>query len=523
MHASGAVYDSKRSWTYVPTTPQWGEKDPWPELHPAALYGIVGETVRTLAPHTEADPAALLFTTLTAFGSLIGSGPFVSVGAVRHTPRLFSVVVGASSKARKGQSFEEVAQIFRQADNAAWDEAHIGGLASGEGLIHHLRDRDDEEEPATKRVLIFEAEFARVLIVAGRDNSTVSQIVRDAWDGRPLRVLTRKDPLVANHTHVSLLGHITSEEIEARLTSLEIANGLANRVLFVAAKRSQKLPHGGSLAFDELVALGARWRAKIARAKSLGEISRSDGFKRGWEIVYDAFSDDPGLAGAIIARAEAQTLRLALLYALADGADELRLPHLIAAMRPWTYVEDSVRHIFGRRLGDPTQQTLLDEVRAVYPEGLDRTAQRDLFGRHASDAKLQSARERLIATRSVVEREEKTGGRPRRSLFAVPCDQSDQSDESDQTFSTKTLRSLKTLWSQFAENNTSAKRVEDDPYIDATKATKGVYNAIAISSEQDSLSLHVATKATKATKLTDEADVADERDEETAAVVEDRL
>ena len=67
-----------------------------------ALYGLAGEAVRTLAPHTEAQPEALLLQLLAAFGNLIGPAPHCMVGSTRHALNLFVVLVGESSKARKG-------------------------------------------------------------------------------------------------------------------------------------------------------------------------------------------------------------------------------------------------------------------------------------------------------------------------------------------------------------------------------------------------------------------------------------
>ncbi len=37
-----------------------------------AYYGIAGEIVKTIEPHTEADPAALLIQIIVAFGVLVG-------------------------------------------------------------------------------------------------------------------------------------------------------------------------------------------------------------------------------------------------------------------------------------------------------------------------------------------------------------------------------------------------------------------------------------------------------------------
>lgn len=54
----------------------------WPEpLAKEALHGLAGDIVRTIEPHTEADPAALLFSFFVTFGSVIlhnryGNGSF---------------------------------------------------------------------------------------------------------------------------------------------------------------------------------------------------------------------------------------------------------------------------------------------------------------------------------------------------------------------------------------------------------------------------------------------------------------
>ena len=77
----------------------------WPEpLGHDAFYGLAGEHVRALEPHSEADPAALLVQELASFGAVVGDAAYFEVEADRHPPRLFAVVVGETAKARKGTS-----------------------------------------------------------------------------------------------------------------------------------------------------------------------------------------------------------------------------------------------------------------------------------------------------------------------------------------------------------------------------------------------------------------------------------
>jgi hypothetical protein len=76
----------------------------WPKsLRKEAFHGLVGEFVRTVEPHTEADPAALLVQLLVGFGNIIGRHAHFVAEADRHYMNLFAVMVGQTSKGRKGR------------------------------------------------------------------------------------------------------------------------------------------------------------------------------------------------------------------------------------------------------------------------------------------------------------------------------------------------------------------------------------------------------------------------------------
>ena len=77
--------------------------DDFPErLSEVAYYGLAGEIVRRIEPHTEADPVALLIQILVVFGNVIGRAAHAIADGSRHALNLFAVVVGESSKSRKG-------------------------------------------------------------------------------------------------------------------------------------------------------------------------------------------------------------------------------------------------------------------------------------------------------------------------------------------------------------------------------------------------------------------------------------
>jgi len=87
-----------------------------------------------------------------------------------------------------------------------------------------------------KRLMITEAEFASALSVADRPGNTVSPLVRKAWDGVKLNTLTLHSRLCATAAHISVVGHITEEELRSRITRTDMANGFANRFLFALIK-----------------------------------------------------------------------------------------------------------------------------------------------------------------------------------------------------------------------------------------------------------------------------------------------
>ncbi len=192
----------------------------WPRLADEALHGLAGEIVNDIEPHTEADPVALLANTLCWFGNAVGRGAYHQVGADRHHPNLFIALVGKSSKARKGMSRGHVRELMHAVDPAWVDERIQNGLSSGEGLIYAVRDGVwgvngngdpvlQDEGVLDKRLLVEEPELAKVLKVASRDSNIVSPVLRQAWDGDRLQVMTRNSPMKATNTHVSLVGHIT--------------------------------------------------------------------------------------------------------------------------------------------------------------------------------------------------------------------------------------------------------------------------------------------------------------------------
>jgi hypothetical protein len=415
------------------------EAPPWPA--PAgeeAFHGLAGRIVRAIGPASEADPVALLVQTLFAFGGVIGRSAHFTVEGDLHFGNEYVVLVGPTAKARKGTSWGRVSQLFWQADEGWAKDRVQSGLSSGEGLVWAVRDpitkrervkergepvryEEVEADPGVsdKRLLVFEPEFANVLKQTERQGNILSAILRQAWDTGDIRTLTKNSPARATGAHIAFIGHITAEELRRYLTVTEMGNGFANRFLFICVKRSKTLPEGGSVDLGTWEQLRHELVEALEFAKGVKEVRRDDDARAIWGKVYGPLSEGrPGLAGAVLGRAEAHVVRLALLYALMDRSATIRAEHLMAALALWDYAERSVIHIFGDSLGDPVADDLLRLLRGC-PGGLTRNEIRNYFQHNQSSDRIGRALG-LLLTHKLVRREQvQTGGRPAERWFAT--------------------------------------------------------------------------------------------------------
>ncbi len=406
-----------------------GASVPWPTLDPAVLHGLAGDVVRAIDPATEADPAAVLLTFLSAFGAALGPSAYCQVGAERHPFRIWCVLVGHTAKGRKGSSWAPVRAILERADPAFAAGCILGGLSTGEGLIWAIRDpilgrervkqggttcyREVETDPgvADKRLLAVEEEFSAVLKVLAREGNTLSAVLRQAWDRGELRILTKNSPARATGAHVVVVGHAVAEEIRRYLAESEMAGGFGNRFLWACVRRSKCLPRGSVLDPGTLDALGQQVAAALAFGRTAGRVDWSDEAGSLWDGVYPELSEGkPGLAGAMTARLEAHALRLAGLYAVLDGSRLILPEHLEAALAIVDYCEASARWIFGDSLGDSVADAILQALRRQGE--LSRWAIYELFGRHVPSQRIVRALQMLQSLRLAEVDRQETGGRP---------------------------------------------------------------------------------------------------------------
>jgi hypothetical protein len=137
-----------------------------PTLDDPALYGLAGRIVRSLAPHSEADPVALLLQFLAA--------------------------------------------LFAQADQP-WATRRV--TTNRPTAVTILQALQDQPSPTDRRLFLLSEEFASILPLLARETGQLSPLLRCAWDGGDLSVQHGPRLIHATGPHISLVGHVTQGEL----------------------------------------------------------------------------------------------------------------------------------------------------------------------------------------------------------------------------------------------------------------------------------------------------------------------
>jgi hypothetical protein len=435
-----ACGDEPHPETVSPVTDPADEEKPWPRLDEAALHGLAGEFVRLVEEDTEADPAAILVQLLVAIGSILGRKAGVYADGTTHFSNLFAVILGKTAFSRKGTSWGVVQALVRSLDEK-WTIR--GGLSTGEGLIACLHDpytktetvkyrgevkRKVVEIPGVedKRLLVLETEFVRVLKVIQRRDNTLREVLLQAWDGQPLGIITRADPLKATGTHVSIIGHCTLDLLRRYLDAEDISGGFGNRLLFCLARRARTIPTVGRRrreSMPDLAPLRNKLLDAITQASYLDEVLDLD--DEAAAVYADAYTRElNGEAekeplASLVARAAPTLLRLALVYhALDQGCDNapenITSAHIQAARAVVRYGIASADYVFGQGArGNPTAMRILKAAQTASDGTITREAIFGLFKGHGVKTEIDAALRMLAAEKKLTRETIPTAGRPR--------------------------------------------------------------------------------------------------------------
>jgi hypothetical protein len=435
LAAKADIAAAERTPVALPATPRLpvdiDDIKSWPVMQSHAKHGLLGDIATLATAHSEADPVAVKATFLAAAGALFGRHRFINIGDDAHHPRLYAALVGTSSLARKGTSYGSVRRIMKATELALQKESTLpfpsgaplkvshGPLSTGEGLIAAIRDKrgdDDDGEVKDKRLFCIESELGAALRACQRQGNTLSSVLRAAWDGWPLEPLIKTDRTRATDPHICLVAHVTREELAQLLSSSDIWNGFANRFLWLAVRRAKTVPFPKGMSDVDVDRIATELAKVIKYAHGRSDNDRRMVMSNSAQSFYvdcypELTQEHTGILGAVTGRAAAQTQRLALTYALLDGADRIEIEHVEAGLTFWRYCFDSARYIFKGAEIDPVAQAI---VTALVSGPKTQTEVSGLFDRHLPKERLSAVLTDLQERGKITLRLEKTGGAPRK-------------------------------------------------------------------------------------------------------------
>ncbi|OLE29602.1 MAG: hypothetical protein AUG44_03380 [Actinobacteria bacterium 13_1_20CM_3_71_11] len=387
-----------------------------------AWHGAIGKAVLGIAPYTEADPVAILAQALAMFGALVGISPHTTVGGVVHRARIWPLLIGPSAWGRKGTSLHDAKWLTRRMSGYASKflaSRKLLGLSTAEGLLTALGAGPPPKEPDAEALApdgalyVEETEFERVLNMAKRDGNTLTQLLRQLWEDDSAGTATRANPLRVDRAHITVIGHITAEGLKAKLSESELAGGTANRFLLIGCDHTQLLSR--ELERPDLAELLRTLGEAAEQARAVRLVRRDRRAGDLWDEVYHALADDKptGSLGNVLARGPAYVNRLALVYALADGASMIAPDHLLAGLSLWHYATQSARGVFedGRSRGDVDR--LADFIAAAQGGRTRKEIFTDLFRGNRTRTAIDEMVDHLMARGDLIEQTDRdTGGRP---------------------------------------------------------------------------------------------------------------
>jgi hypothetical protein len=410
--------------------------EPMPILSPKALYGLAGEFVREATKDSEADPVGVLITLLAYFAISAGRKRYYQLAFARHNPRLFAVIVGASSKARKGTSWEPVKALFDRMKELGADvtASRPGPFSSGEGIIFAMRDASGEVDPKTKepkdpgvmdkRLFVCTSEFAAGLRAARREGNILSTVIRALYDGEDIAPLIKNNPTRATAPHGGIIGHITKQELKKELDHVEVFNGFANRFLWVYVRRQKLVPFPKAVDETAFGEFAQRFIKALRFAQQMGEVKLSKEVIQIWPGVYEKLQEElPGIAGVLNNRSETHVIRIALIYALLDQSEFIQTKHLEAALALWEYCRQSVFYIFGGGEIDNYASRILS---ALKHKPLSQTEISKLFSGHLSSDRLRQTLSDLEGTNRIERETVKIPGNRTKTIWKLPAKEKEQ-------------------------------------------------------------------------------------------------
>lgn len=342
------------------TEPADSYDDECPVAFPASCWRGPVEAYRSAWSETTEAPDEYLWPAyMLAAGLMVGRSAYKGHELGHRTyPNLYAVLVGPSGKSRKTTAYSTCRRIVHRCDESV---VFCDGVSSGAALVEFLAPSEAETGPDGRLTMIRRAARTRGLLSAGEVSSLLLKGRQDgsrdviprlveAYDcPETLENRTRSKPVRAEEPFLSFFGGTTPEWFRRDLAIDDVRGGLAGRICYFLGKRKpaipdQPPPNAVALRVAERALLTIRDAHATDRAYEFTPAARSL-WEDWYRAEYGRAYENP-ILGAVAARLHTNATKIALLFAVLDGAASIDAEHVAAATDFANYQRDVQRAIF---------------------------------------------------------------------------------------------------------------------------------------------------------------------------------
>jgi hypothetical protein len=387
-----------------------------PPIGEAAFIGPLAHWIEEIEPQTECSRDNLLAQGLTIWSAMAGRSRYSYLEKELYA-NLFSIILGSSALARKGTALGHAKRFLQEQINPEW-RGIIDNWQSGEALVYHVRDETKKRKAGVevtadpgvgdKRILAAEEELAHLFRADSRPGSTLLSVLRQAWDcPHFLRNTTKKDATIATDPYISLLGHMTQEELVG-IERTAISNGFLNRCLWFYAARARLVPNPEPVVYS--ASLKSEFHQALCFALGGGDVDimalspepvlvpLSAQAQEWWNGFHREMTDPrEETVGKIVARTPSQIRKVALNYATLDLSLEIEVRHLLAAKAIVDHSSAYAAIIFRSFTPNKLADKILRYLQRKRPEGKTRTEiRKSVTNDHVPAAEIVEALQCLV-------------------------------------------------------------------------------------------------------------------------------
>jgi len=318
------------------------------------FYGILGDLLRAIMPHVEADEMALAAPFLAGIGNLIGAGPHFKAGNVDHHLSLYAALFSTSPDARKSTAIRIVVALLRKIDRYWAARCQEDALLSGSFVISRVGDQDQSDDRAglgitEKRLFIVDEGFPETLTRIRQPGDSISPALCALWHPGSAKNVADEVPFEGPSGLVSVVGDFNATKGLRKLIR-EQQRPLDRRFLWFFVERSKCVP-GYRIPANTLEPFVPRLKKIVTFARTVGEMRRSIKAEKLWAKLHarmpEKHPERPAAAEGLKALAREHVMRMACLFALLDMKSTIKVQHLKAAAAMWDHASASIDFIFG--------------------------------------------------------------------------------------------------------------------------------------------------------------------------------